>query len=1092
MKISAFWKSSLKEIKQSFGRFIAIFAIVALGVGFFAGLKVTQGAMLATGEKYLEEQQFYDFRMLSTLGYDEGAVELIGGHPQVRTARGAMSFDIMHRSKYGNDEVLKAHSITEGVNQLVISAGRMPEKPGECVVDDLLFTAEDIGQKLVLSPSNTSEDLEHFAFQEYTIVGTCQSSYYVQFERGNSSLGNGRVTGFVYMLPEGFATDYYTEIFVKLEKDYPLYSEEYDVYIDGLTEEFEALAQQGAENRYHEIWEEANQELSDARQELAEGEAEGLQELADAWTELEDARVQLEDAAVELEDGFREIADAKQEIADSEKELADAERTIEEKEAELADGLVQYEDGMKQWQESRAELAKADAELSKQAEELDAQKTVLDAREQELLQLEALLNSGVPGLPVTAEQIAAGKAEIVAARQIIAGYEQQILVGEYEIRRANGQIWEAYEELQDAKVQLEDGAKQLEDARVELADGRKKLQEGRQDLVEGEAELLEGQQEYEDGLAEYREGLADYEEGKAEFEQEIADAKAEIADGEAELADLAVPDSYLLGRDTNVGYVCFENDSAIISGIANVFPVFFFLVAALVCITTMNRMVEEQRTQIGVLKALGYSDGKIMSKYFFYAGSAAVAGWAVGYFGGSYLFPAVIWYAYGIMYQMDVLVYLLDPGLGMIALAASMVASVGATWWSCKSELTQVAAQLIRPKSPQSGKRIFLEYLPVVWNRLGFLQKVSVRNIFRYKKRLIMMVIGISGCTALLVTGFGVKDSIAAVADQQFGEIQIFEMGVDYEDTVSAADLEALSLVEGIRDYVVLSQETVDLVGAEMTKSINLVVFPEGEDMSVYVNLHTPDKEALDYPGDGEAVISHKIAERMDLQVGDRITLRNENMEEITATISGIHENFVYSYVYLNEATYEQALGRMPERKSLYVNGQEGVDLHEISAQLMDLEHVLAVSINKDTLDRLNSMLGCMDLIVIFIILCAAGLAFIVLYNLTNINIMERIREIATIKVLGFQKNETRAYVFRENLVLTCMGAALGLLLGKWLHAFVMSQVNIDMVAFQVTVLPVSYLYSVLFTVGFALFVGWVMGRKLDNISMTESLKSVD
>ena len=553
-----------------------------------------------------------------------------------------------------------------------------------------------------------------------------------------------------------------------------------------------------------------------------------------------------------------------------------------------------------------------------------------------------------------------------------------------------------------------------------------------------------------------------------------------------------MPDSYLLGRDTNVGYVCFENDSAIISGIANVFPVFFFLVAALVCITTMNRMVEEQRTQIGVLKALGYSDGKIMSKYFFYAGSAALAGWAVGYFGGSYLFPAVIWYAYGIMYQVDNLVYLLDPALGVIALVASLVASVGATWWSCKSELTRVAAQLIRPKAPQSGKRIFLEYIPIIWKHLSFLKKVSVRNIFRYKKRLIMMVIGISGCTALLVTGFGVKDSIAAVADLQFGEIQIFEMGVDYKDTITDADLMTLDQVEGIEDYVVLSQETIDLVGEEMTKSINLVVFPAKEDMSAYVNLHSTDKQPLDYPGDGEAVISHKIAERMNLQVGDRITLRNEEMEEIVATISGIHENFVYSYVYLNEDTYEQAMGRMPQRKSLYVNGQEGVDLHELSAQLMNLESVLSVSVNKDILSRLNSMLSCMDLIVIVIILCAAGLAFVVLYNLTNINIMERIREIATIKVLGFQKNETRAYVFRENLVLTCMGAAVGLLLGKWLHAFVMSQVNIDMVAFQVRVLPVSYLYSVLLTVGFALFVGRVMGRKLDNISMTESLKSVD
>lgn len=1008
MKISAFWKSSLREIKQSFGRFIAIFAIVALGVGFFAGLKVTRDAMVATTDRYFVEKQFYDFRLMSTLGYDEAGVELVKEHSEVKTAEGAVNFDILYHAEDGSDLVIKAHSLAQEINGVELTAGRMPENDKECIVDDLLFSKESIGQTIKLSSTNAQEDLDHFKYEEYTIVGLCQSSYYIQFERGNSSLGNGTIAGFMYLLPEGFDTDYYTEIFVKLQQNYPLYSEEYDTYIDALTPEFEALAEAAAMRRYDEIVGEAETELADARQELADGEAEGQQELDDAWAELEDARIELEDAEKELTDGWAELADAKQEIANNEQELADGLAALDAREAELSNALT---------------------ELEKNKEQLEA---------------------------------------------------------------GNMAFGPAYDELLATQQQLEAGMQQLEAGRRELSEAQRKLADGKKELEEGQASLEEGQKEYEDGLAEYRDGLAEYEEGKVEFEKEMADARAKIADAEQEIREIALPDSYCLGRDTNIGYVCFESDSSIVSGIANVFPVFFFLVAALVCITTMNRMVEEQRTQIGVLKALGYSDAKIMNKYFFYAGSAALSGCALGYLGGSYLFPAVIWFAYGIMYKVDALVYLLDPALAVISLVASLLASVGATWWSCKSELTQVAAQLIRPKAPQAGKRIFMEYLPFIWNRLSFLKKVSVRNIFRYKKRLFMMVFGISGCTALLVTGFGVKDSIANVASQQFGEIQVFDISVDFEEAVTPEQLEELAGQSGVERQLLLHQGTMDLVTEDLTKSVNLVVFPTGSDISPFVNLHTTKNEPVAQPGTGEAVISHKVAEKMGLQVGDSITLRNEEMETITVTISGIHENFVYNYVYLDGDTYQENMGRAPENKTLYLKTQEGVDLHQLSAELMGLKGVLAVTVNTDTLGRLNSMMQSLDLIVIFIILCAAGLAFVVLYNLTNINIMERIREIATIKVLGFYKKETRSYVFRENLMLAFMGSMVGLLLGKALHSFVMSQVDIDMVAFEVQVLPISYLYSVLLTMGFALFVGLVMGKKLDHISMTESLKSVD
>ncbi len=1092
MKISAFWKSSLREIKQSFGRFIAIFGIVALGVSLFAGLKVTKDAMVVTTEQYFAEKEFYDYRILSTLGLDEDGVALVSAREEVRHAIGSVSFDIMYRSGDGNDQVLKAHSLTEPINQVVVTAGRMPQNGKECLVDDLLFTQEQIGQTVLLSPANQEEDLDHFRYEEYTIVGLCQSPSYIQFERGNSSLGSGVVVGFMYLPIEGFSVDYYTEIYVKLQEDMPLYGREYEAYIDEMTPEFEMLSEMAANVRYEKILSEAEAELEDARQELADGEAEGVQELSEAEAELQDAREQLEEAEQELMGGRKQLEDGKRELADAEKKLQDGKETLAQKEAELTDAQAQYTEGMQEWTDSQKKLEDARIGLHYQEEQLIAQKNSLDAKEAELLQLEALLNSGVPGLPVTAEQILAGKQQIAEARVMLDGYFAQLQAGKQELAEANRQLWAAYEELEEGKQQLADGEAQLLEAKQEIADGEKELADGQAELAEAETELNNGQKEYEEGLQEYEDGLAEYLDGKAEFEKEIADAKEKLAEAEQEVADITSPDVYCLGRDTNVGYVCFENDSGIVDGIANVFPVFFFLVAALVCITTMNRMVEEQRTQIGVLKALGYSDAKIMNKYFFYAGTAAMSGCALGYFGGSYLFPKVIWFAYGIMYKVDTLVYVLDPVLAVVSVVASLLASVGATWWSCKAELTRVAATLIRPRAPQAGKRIFLEYIPFVWNRLGFLKKVSVRNIFRYKKRLFMMVFGISGCTALLVTGFGIKDSIVNVANQQFGEIQIYDIGVEYEEAVSMEQLELLESREGVAEYLLLNQGTMDAVSQEGTKSINLVVIPPQQELTSFVNLHTTEEVPIQAPGRGEAVISHKLADNLHLNIGDQILLRNEEMETIEATVSGIHKNFVYSYVYLNSDTYADSMGRAPENKSVYVNAVEGVDLHQLSAELMQQEGILSVTVNEDMLNRLNSMMASFDMIVWVITLCAAGLAFIVLYNLTNINIMERIREIATIKVLGFYKNESRSYVFRENLILAIMGALVGLALGKWFHAFVMSQINIDLVSFDVQIYPASYGYSVLLTIGFALFVSLVMGRKLDNISMTESLKSVD
>lgn len=1120
-------KSTFREIKSSFGRFMAILAIIGLGVGFFAGLKVAKQAMVSTVEDYLDAHEFYDYRLLSTMGFDQASVNYIRGQEGVAFAEGGLSFDAMYGlepaekaapepgAETATEGVIKTYSLPEKINAVELLSGRMPVSDDECVADANRFGEDDLGSKLVLTWENDEETLEHFTWEEYTIVGIVQSPLYLQYERGNTSLGSGRLDGFAYLPRDGFADEYFTEIYIKFEEEYGLYSDEYEEYIERTEELWESYAEETADIRYQDILADAQGELDDARRELADKRAEGEQELADAAATLADAEKELADGEQALEDAKRELAKGRRTLREKEAELEDARRTVAEKEIELADGERELAEGEESWERGLRDFAKAGEELNRQRDQLAAQKKLV---QDGLAQIEGRLagpREKLAGLEQMAEadpedsdirsQIDAIKAgmapyveqenELKSNLALIAQGESQLSAAQAEIRKADYALTEAGRELVASRKKIEDGRVALEDARAEIADGEQALEDAKRELADAQKELAEKELELIDAQTEYEDGLQEYLDAQDEFDKKIAEAEEKIADAQAELDDLDPPDTYLLGRDTNVGYVCFENDSGIVEGIANIFPVFFVLVAALVCITTMNRMVEEQRTQIGVLKAIGYGEGAVMSKYMVYSGLASVVGCVVGFCIGTWGFPKVIWAAYGIMYRAEDILYVFDWRLAVISLAVSLVCSVGTTWLSCRVELMQVAAQLMRPKAPKAGKRVFLEHFPFLWNRLSFLRKVSLRNIFRYKKRLFMMIVGISGCTALLVTGFGIKDSIAGIADKQFGEIQIFDLEAALHD---AADKETLEDLDGmetddIDSYLCVMEKNMDLAAQGGIKSVVLIAGAPDR-MPEFVDLHTMEGEPISYPGRGEGVISSKLAEECGVEVGDSVVLRDEDMREIALIVTGIQENYIYHYMYISETTWEDHMGEEPERKTVYVNvaRQADADVHGTAAALMQLDNVSNVTVNLDTRERVGSMMASLDIIVVTVILCAAGLAFIVLYNLTNINITERIREIATIKVLGFYKKETASYVFRENLILSAMGMVLGLVLGKLLHGLVMDEIRIDMIAFDIYVKPISYVYSGLLTIGFAWLVGKVMGGKLESISMTESLKSVD
>ncbi|MBR1692251.1 MAG: FtsX-like permease family protein [Lachnospiraceae bacterium] len=961
-------KTTLREIRHSLGRYLAILAIVALGVGFFAGLRVSTSAMLQTGDAYLKEHKFFDFRLLSTLGFEQEEVDALKESEELLTAEGAVHTDVIYVGADGEEGVLSTYSIADDVNTLSIREGRLPQKAYECVLDARMQGAA-IGQEIRISGNNHDDTREMFACDTYTVVGLADSPIYLNFERGSTSLLSGKVDGFMYLLPEGFDCDYYTEIYVRLPHDYAIYSEDYDRLIDEKEEIIEKLCGQAGTKRYERIVADAAQELADAEKELADKETEAREELADAKKELDDA----------------------------EEEIRDAKDEIDKKERQLKSSRAQIQSGLAQIAEAKAQLQMMNVTAGPRWEALTAQETELNA-----------------GLSAASR-----------------------------------------------------GLKQLEDAKAEVA--------------EHEEELADGRKEYD--------------EASADFEKEIADANDKLADARKELDEIEKPDCYTLSRKTNVGYVCFENDVEIVNGVSLVFPVFFFLVAALVCMTTMNRMIEEQRTQIGVLKALGYGKAAIMGKYMFYSGSAALIGGIGGFFLGSYVFPIVLWETYQLMYGFsDTIAFVFDLPLFLISLAVALLCSVGATYFSCCYELGSVTAELIRPKAPKNGKRILLERVGWFWNRLKFLHKVSIRNVVRYKKRFFMMILGISGCSALLVTGFGIKDSMKNLMTKQYGGIELYDVNVTFDDAFDEGDLEEF---EGtIRDfadkYLLLNEESVDIETGGVTRNVTLIVPKQEQELSDFISLHTVKGEPIAFPQAGEIVITMKAADKLGVRAGDTVTLFDSDRRHTELLVSAIAENYIYNYAFINEESYTEGLKKEIAYTGCRVNLKDREAFDADNAVISDLDFVLSSSANRTFQERFYGMLSNMDYIVLLVIVSAGALAFIVLYNLTNINITERIREIATIKVLGFYPGETASYVFRENTVLTVLGGLLGLFLGKLLHQYVMFNIDLDAVAFETYIAGKSYAYSIALTFVFAMFVNGMMYFKLKKINMAESLKSME
>ncbi|MDO5422268.1 MAG: FtsX-like permease family protein [Eubacteriales bacterium] len=1213
MKKRALRKDFFMEIRKSFNRFASIFFIVALGVAFFAGLQAAAPDMRSSGDTYFDTENMMDLKVIGTLGLTDADVEALEALDGIETAEGAWMTDVLYGDE-SNQKVLHIESIAENFQNLRLSEGVLPEAVGECMIDDEMASkmGVSVGDVLVVEESVDDDEDGVLATHAFTVTGIGNSPYYVSLSRGNTTLGSGEVSGVLYVIPDTFDMDVYTQIWLSAAgaEELNAFEDAYPELIDQVEAQAEGIEEVRCQARYDEIMEEADEKiaegrekLEDAKQELEDGKQEADEKLAEAKEKIEDAETkladgkqevedgkqELEDAKMELEDSKQEVEDGKQEIEDGWKELEEKKQELEDAKAELAEGRQQLDAARQQAADGRSELSTRQAELDSAAAQvssgwsqltdakntlyaqeeaymasvaqLDEAEAALDAAQAELNQKASELESSKLQLDAAWAEYAAQKAALEAAAgteegqialqmaqpqleaarvslessqaELESGQAQinnsqlsideqraSVAAGREELVSARASLDAAWAEvnsqesaLNDAQAQVDSGAAQiaagsselssgeaeiasneaqLASAEQQIADAEQQIADAEKEIEENEEKLAEGKQEYEDAKAEADEKIAD-------GEQKIADAEQELADAEAELADIEVPEWSISTREDLTDYTGYGDNADRMKSIAQVFPALFFLVAALISLTTMTRMVEEQRTQIGTLKALGYGKVSIAMKYLCYALLATLGGSVLGVLLGQKFLPFVIITAYGILYpHMYVMELPYQMGSAGLATGIAVCCTLVATIASCWKVLLDTPASLMRPPTPKEGKRVLLEHIGFVWRHLSFSWKSTIRNLFRYKKRFFMTIFGIGGCMALLLVGFGLRDSIMDVAILQYQEIQLYDATIIEDEDATAEEkaelTKALEEHSEVTAQMSVFMKKMTMKNGKNTRDVYLMVPETTENLSDFVTFrHRETKETFTLENQG-VILGEKTAKLLDVSVGDTFVIMADSGKEIMVTVGDICENYMLHYAYMSPELYAEAFGEEPEfnNRIFCTDLEDEAEIEKVGTDLLKQDAALSISYTATVKERLDDMLGTLDSVIIVLIVSAGMLAFVVLYNLNNININERKRELATIKVLGFYDGEVSAYVYRENVLLTFIGAALGIFLGFLLHRYVILTVEVDECMFGRNIKMMSNVYAMILTCGFSLIVNFFMHFKLKKIDMVESLKSVE
>ena len=980
------FKNNFKSINRTKRRFFSILIMAFLGVGFFSGLVATSPDMLDSLDRYADSSNLYDINILSTLGLTDDDIISIQGVEGVDKVYGTQSKDSLVKID-DQESICKVIEFNENINSPVVIAGRNIENENECLLDPAIVRTGEgaesfIGKKIFLKNEDMdSEDNPIFTVKEFEIVGIAETPVYISSERGNTTLGNGTVSFYIFTQDNVINMDYYTGLYVTVKgaKATVTNSDEYLKLVNSVIAKIENIKETRENARYQSLVDDATKKINDAQKEF-------------------------DDKKLEVD---TELKDAESQIKKAEKQINSSEKQIEAAESELA--LHQ-----------------------KQATE----------------QFEALAN--------------------------------QIALAEQQLEEST--IDPAIKEMQKQEIERQ---------KVELERAK---QESSAKFEEAQAEIASNKTEIRKGKNELSKNKEEFESKKQEAEDKLNEAQAKIDDAKEEINKIEKCKWYIQDRLDNSGYNNIFDAIKTMSNIARLFPAIFYLVAVLISLTSMTRMIEEERIEIGTLKALGYTNMQIISKYIIYSLLACIIGGVLGMTVGLYLLPTIVWSLYSMIYNMPHFYCTYRFGIGLIGIILAFICIGGATLLVARKELKQMPSVLMRPKPPKNGKKILLEKISFIWKRFNFSHKVTARNIFRYKKRAIMTVVGIAGCTGLMLTGFGIRDSVDDIPSAQFNGIFKYDTSITLSNTNGLSDIEEyLKNNESIENFVEVCATTGEL--SKESTSCNVTVFvPDSLDNynSVYNLIDYQTEEAISISNEG-IIITDKAAETLGVTVGDEITFIDGDDVQYQFKIENIAKNHVGHYVYMSKEIYENNF-KPYKTDIVYLNTKNISDeaQNEILKNILNMDGVASVSSINALMQSVSDMLNTMNYVVLVLIVASAMLDFVVLYNLANINIAERQREIATLKVLGFHDNEVDNYINKENIIFTVLGIALGLILGTFLTSAIIGSIEIDVLKFMRNIKPISYVYSAVITLLFSFIVNFIIHFVLKKIDMIESLKSVE
>ncbi len=1152
----ALLKDIFRSIARTKARFISIIAIVALGISVFAGIKATAPDLKDTASKYFLDNNLMDVNVISTIGMTDTDIYEISQLSGVEAVMPSKFVDTLieidgkkildvEGAQYScramslDLDMLKAQR--DGVNDAAfmnrvnLMEGTYPTKVGECLIDASAMTSSHPFKPgdiitLVGDRENLANKLQTTQFK---VVGTVQTPLYISVERGNTLIGSGKLGNYIYIPQENFVTDYYTNVFISVSGafGYQTFSDAYRQLVAPVISSIEELARDRIPVRALSLRTEYAPKVLNGEAELGTKELEFEQKLADG-------REQVEQIKYYAENGEAELAAKRAEYENS---LSDAQKKLFSGTNEYNAGVAEYNKKLNEYNAAKAiadkhpnarqEYADAVVALEEADKKITDGQKALDSAKNALEEVKSLQDPASLASLITSYFLAGADPDVIALLQQAQIEDLPVVVETLEslLATSEAQLGAAKREYAAKKVLVDAAGEdikkldELDEAYIELKDAESKLSSGSSEIAMGELKLSMKQMELKYELAMAEEKLAQAKAQAATVDEEFAkieadarqglqSAKYDLATAKALLTSLDTAQWIVSDRDALPGHVEYDQSADNMTAFSAVFPVFFFFIAAVVCLTTMTRMVEEERIQLGTLKALGYKGAAIAAKYLIYAVLASLIGSAIGLSVGFVLFPKAIYNAYSIMFTTPDIELAFHMKYAILGTVIVTLAVAAATLLACRKELATCPAQLMRPKAPKKGKRVFLERVGFIWKRLSFSSKVTVRNLVRNKRRFTMTLIGIAGCTALLLTGLGLKDSISGVSKNQFGTdgVMMYDTQIVLKDeqesgksgTAVLADIQKDTRIQNAMLTYMKSLSGTSARTPDVVLPVSVVVPSENEQLSKFIKLQNRTTDEQYALGNEDVLITEKFASKTKTNVGDEILINRNDDTSVALKVTGVVENYAFHYVYISESLYEDTFGESPTYNFITAKLSDNIKAMEntnrdaqkttLASDLMKRSDISVVVYTEQASKTFDNIVKGLDTLVLIFIVCAGALGFLVLYNLSNININERLRELATIKVLGFYDREVSSYIYRENILLVILGTGLGLLLGIPLHRFVINVAEVNIVMFGRSIDPSSMMIAAGVTVLFSIIVIVIMHQKLKKISMVESLKSVE